>query len=123
VDTRGIFRNYIQRDDAVTWKRKRHPPSPRTDPDAYPHKAGLIAKLYQSCQKAWKLIIDDNVLTDVEEMHMARNEAGRFNIWGDGFGAGDGGLDELLDGLETMQETIVVLIARVAQKLLQCVFI
>jgi len=98
-------------------------PSPRTDPDAYPHRAGLIAKLYQSCQKAWKLIIDGNVPEDAEEMHMARNEAGRFNIWGDGFGAGDGGLDELLDGLETMQETIVVLIARVAQKLLQCVFI
>jgi len=98
-------------------------PSPRTDPDAYPHRAGLIAKLYQSCQKAWKLIINGNVPEDTEEMHMARNEAGRFNIWGDGFGAGDGGLDELLDGLETMQETIVVLIARVAQKLLQCVFI
>ncbi|KAF8246174.1 hypothetical protein K440DRAFT_645263 [Wilcoxina mikolae CBS 423.85] len=93
------------------------PPFPFPDPD--PQRAGLITQLYQSCQKAWKLVIDDNVLTDAEEMHMARNEAGRFNIWGDGFGAGDGGLDELLDGLETMQETVVVLIARVAQKLLQ----
>jgi len=90
------------------------------------HRDRLISELFRHCQQAWRQVIEKHAVrspgtstVDASDLQITRNEAGRFTIWGDGFEAGNGGLDEVLDGLEALEETVVLLIATIAQKLLR----
>jgi len=89
------------------------------------HPDGLISELFRNSQKAWKLVIDKlaaglHGTIDFTALQAFRTEAGRFNVWDDGFEAGNGGLGEVLDGAETMKEAVIFLGASIAQKLLRC---
>jgi hypothetical protein len=95
-------------------------------PDHDIHRDRLISELFRHCQQAWRQVIEKHAVgspgtstVDASDLQITRNEAGRFTIWGDGFEAGNGGLDEVLDGLEALEETVVLLIATIAQKLLR----
>jgi len=90
------------------------------------HRDRLISELFRHCQQAWRQVIEKHAvgspgtsIVDAPDLQITRNEAGRFTIWGDGFEAGNGGLDEVLDGFEALEETVVLLIATTAQKLLR----
>jgi len=83
--------------------------------------------LFKSCHKAWDVLVngieEGNHELDTDWVHILRNEAGRFSIWGDGFEARNGGLENMLDGVEEIRETVIVLLASVAlvlQRLCRC---
>lgn len=80
----------------------------------------LITELYCNCRQAWEVVLSFTSTADTELHQLASNEAGRFNIWGDGLAVVNGGLDEILDGIWEMQEMVVVLVASMVEQLMTC---
>jgi hypothetical protein len=88
--------------------------------------AGLVTELYKISVETFKIVsnsihtaasLDRSKVVKEDELRSAQNEVGRLQIWGDGFEADAGGLEQLLEGMEEMQETVATLLAGIARRL------
>ncbi|KAF8253094.1 hypothetical protein K440DRAFT_657620 [Wilcoxina mikolae CBS 423.85] len=82
------------------------------------HATGFCRALFNIIRDLFSALQLSGRVSDPEsdEGFLAENEAGRFRLWGDGFDAREGGLDELLDG-SGLHGAVVVQLAGIARKL------
>jgi hypothetical protein len=87
------------------------------------HATGFCRALFNIIRDLFSALQLSGRVSDPEsdEGFLAENEAGRFRLWGDGFDAREGGLDELLDG-SGLHGAVVVQLAGIARKLRRCRF-
>jgi hypothetical protein len=100
-----------------------------TDLEGYSDdRLGLAGKLFEKCLNLLRQLIKDSAKSqlDAEMYQSLRTEAYRFILWGDGFDAKYGALDEILAESKHLRKTVMYflnacgtcLISLVSRKLL-----
>jgi len=76
-----------------------------------------IIKLYSLCIEAFQEVSNRGSCASEKAQADIINEAGRLQLWGDGFNPEEGGLDILLSQSIELKETTVVMLSRLARQL------